>query len=746
MKWSQPSRGAAFPRFLVLLATLAFPVLAFAAPAHSGDPLAEALAAAGMTQDQMKFEPRGYWLRYPDPHQVPYVNRLFGDLFAEPDRVDDTLRLMAQAARDFLGAPYRAVKEDGLLRAAYYVGWDLRLSGHRDYSAGLDDTPPQGPGAEDPLVFAISRLYAESGRRFDLYSLDKPADYPRRREDARIAAAGLDGDLRAIVGQALLDLADALRWHRIAFARVDGKDVISAFNLRDLGATQFDGMEYHPELDRIARDLDEWALNTSSRKVVAAGERLARALQGWIAKTKADPSTQRFDLVTPVGRIIVSGSGNDSHQEPDVLLLVDLGGDDLYRGSTGATGSPMQPVSLAVDLSGNDRYVAEDERTPAQGSGLFGTGVLIDVAGDDLYEARGSSQGYGLFGTGLLADLAGNDRYVLEVEGQGAAEFGVGILMDLAGDDGYNLVSGGQGFGGVGNGIGTLVDLEGDDRYFAEPDSSKAYRPDSHSQLKVNYSYAQGAGAGRRGDLMDGHSWAGGVGTLIDLGGNDEYVSGNWSLGSGYWYGIGWIYDASGNDRYSASVFSIAAGAHFCIGALLDESGNDRYEGYGDSHTGIAFGHDFTLAYFYDGAGNDTYRYGADGFGYAINMSEALFVDAGGDDTYVLDRGKEGFGVTNFKPDELAPPVTRNYVIYPVQVGLFLDAAGKDAYLERDPQTGKESPSSLRRDGARILRPESPQRDAGGHHAGIFFDRPGSASVPIEWFKNNWSALPAPTP
>ncbi len=731
------------------LLTIVFlaPAAAADRPASAGrpDPLVEALALAGLSPGQLGYEPRGYWLRYPDPRQIPYVNRLFDDLFARPDRIDDTLRLMAQASRDFLAPAYRAAKDDGLFRAAYFAGWDLRLSGHRDFSAGLDDKPLQGPGAEDPLVFAIERLYTDLGRPFDLYSLDKPADYPRRREDARKAAAGLDPELRAIVAQAVLDLADALRWNRIAFAAVGGRDILSAFDIRDLGATQFDGMEYHPEMDRIARTLDEWALNTSSRKTVAAGERLVKAAQAWAARTKADSRAQRLDIVTPAGRIVVSGTGNDTHEEPGVLLLLDLGGDDVYRGSTGAT-SPLQPVSLAVDLAGNDRYSADDERTPAQGSGIFGTGVLIDAAGNDVYEARGSSQGYGMFGTGMLADLAGNDRYSLEVEGQGAAEFGVGLLIDLAGDDEYRIVSGGQGFGGVGNGIGTLIDLEGNDHYFAEPDSSKAYRPDYHSQLKVNYSYAQGAAAGRRGDLMDGHSWAGGIGTLLDLAGDDEYRSGNWSLGSGYWYGIGWLYDAAGNDLYSASVFSLASGAHFCIGALVDEKGNDRYEGYGDSHTGMGFGHDFTIALLYDGEGNDTYRYGADGFGYAINMSLAFFVDAVGDDTYLLDRGKDGFGLTNFKAEELKPIVTRNYLVEPIQVGLFLDAAGKDSYLDRDPGTGKVSPSATRRDGAHLLRPASPSRDAAGHHAGIFLDRPAAQAVPIDWFKPCWSPMPPPAP
>ena len=64
------------------------------------DPLDEALAAAGLTPQQLGYAPRGTWLRYPDPAQIPYVNRMFNDLMAHPDRIDDTLRLIAQAARD----------------------------------------------------------------------------------------------------------------------------------------------------------------------------------------------------------------------------------------------------------------------------------------------------------------------------------------------------------------------------------------------------------------------------------------------------------------------------------------------------------------------------------------------------------------------------------------------------------------------------------------------------------------------
>ena len=64
----------------------------------------------------------------------------------------------------------------------------------------------------------------------------------------------------------------------------------------------------------------------------------------------------------------------------------------------------------------------------------------------------------------------------------------------------------------------------------------------------VPNSNAQGAGMGRRGDISDGHAWAGGLGALIDLSGNDEYVSGNWAAGVGYWFGTGVLYDGEGRE------------------------------------------------------------------------------------------------------------------------------------------------------------------------------------------------------
>ena len=150
---------------------------------------------------------------------------------------------------------------------------------------------------------------------------------------------------------------------------------------------------------------------------------------------------------------------------------------------------------------------------------------------------------------------------------------GIGLLLDASGNDDHYLHADGQGFASVG-GVGVLADRSGDDTYVAEPDAKKSGRPSYHSDRKVSVSNAQGCSMGRRGDGADGHSWAGGLGALIDVEGNDKYTSGNWSMGTGYWFGTGLLYDGGGNDSYDGHVWSQATGAHFCIGALIDDGGH----------------------------------------------------------------------------------------------------------------------------------------------------------------------------
>src|SRR5207245_3444341 len=91
--------------------------------------------------------------------------------------------------------------------------------------------------------------------------------------------------------------------------------------------------------------------------------------------------------------LCIGGSGNSTYNK-DYALLIDLGGDDLYTNSAGGadpgvpvngTGSGL-PVSIVLDLGGNDRY--DPVLTPGgsrvvEGSAYFGgIGMLVDAAGD----------------------------------------------------------------------------------------------------------------------------------------------------------------------------------------------------------------------------------------------------------------------------------------------------------------------------------------------------------------------------
>ncbi|HMB67868.1 MAG TPA: hypothetical protein VKU85_01110, partial [bacterium] len=486
-----------------LAAAGAFGIVATALAGPADDPLLAGLDEAGVPTDALGFRPAGTWLRYPDPESIRFKNRLFDDLLADPGSIYPTVALMARAAGRFLEPAYSDSQAIALFEAAYWVGWDPHLSGFRDYNAGMTLSPAE----DDPLVEAIALLWEETGRPFDVVHFETPPDWPSRRDRVRAQVAPLDPELCRILAQAVLDLAEARRWHARAFRNVDHRHVVELWSVRDWGDTQSGGEEFFPQVIDVADRLDAAALVTSSRKTVAAAGRLTVALRAWReaggrsprfapARIVPDPdrvppeegklsatgtriysdkratrsetlAEARLDLWTPAGRIVVGGDGDDVHEERDVLLMVELGGDDEYREPVGATSSVTLPVAIAVDLDGDDGYDAADEMAITQGSGQFGTGVLVDVRGRDSYRAGRASQGYGCFGTGLLADLDGDDVYRLGTGGQGAGFWGVGLLFDREGDDLFEMDGIGQGFGGIG-GVGTLVDRAGDDVYRAE--------------------------------------------------------------------------------------------------------------------------------------------------------------------------------------------------------------------------------------------------------------------------------------
>jgi len=693
---------------LILLSVVLSISLTFAGEKPAADAWNSMLGEWGLTENDLGFRPQGYWTRYPDPQDIPYKALAFDHLFSQPQEIYNFVQVMALSVDDYLHPDYLSnEKHDGILKVAYYCGVRNATAQFRDYSASLWAEVDEN----EPLVSAVREIYRYTHRVYRFNAVGQASDFPLIERDLRKAVEPMDKEVQKAVARCVLNLLDAYKWVGTAMRNVDYKDALDCWRIRQLGETQFDGLEYFPQLEDCAQNMDMNSMYYAGYKLLQSSQVLADTLLAMKKSLKIDWKNQRLNIVTPIGRIVIAGEGKDEHRYSDALLVVDLGGKDIYYGSTGANPSLEIPVSLTVDLAGEDRYINEDEFIPSQGAGLFGAGMLLDLSGDDYYQSTRLSQGAAMLGIGILADMEGNDEYRMWTSGQGGAFFGVALAVDNQGDDKYFMWGDGQGYGGVG-GVGSLVNRSGNDYYWCEPLAEKVFRPDYHSKEgKLNYSYSQGCGIGRRGDITDGHSWAGGMGTLIDLRGNDTYESANWSLGCGYWYGMGFCYDGGGNDTYKSASWGQGAGAHFCIGALIDEGGDDYHECWQEQSVGMGFGHDFTVALLLDRGGNDVYKLKDNGLGYAINMSQVFFFDTAGDDKYITGGKGDNYGWNNFKQNN--PPVIGVFqCLFAHQICLFADLSGKDVYQTLEYPNGAVNIDVRMEDGKEGFFPASSERDS----------------------------------
>jgi hypothetical protein len=375
---------------------------------------------------------------------------------------------------------------------------------------------------------------------------------------------------------------------------------------------------------------------------------------------------------TPWGDIVIGGPGNNRYDSTP-LAVIDAGGDDTYTGR--AAIGPGKPLSLTIDHSGNDTYVATNGTALA--AGICGAGILIDHAGNDMYSVQRWGLGAGYFGRGLLIDYEGSDRYIGERFVQGIGLFGKGILVDVSGNDSYIGLRFAQGVGFPG-GEGILCDLSGNDLYFATLGSGSEYgTPGIHSGM------SQGFGTGFR--LMA----SGGIGSLIDMSGNDRYESGTFSQGGGYYLGYGILYDNCGNDIYQAMRYCQGFAAHTAAGTLIDNGGDDIYSGAVTANQGLAWDH--SVAGFHDSDGDDVYTSKGLALGAACIYSYAVFFDGNGSDTYAFSgRSAAGYsrsrdGSTNIaifcdwggdqdRYDRHGPVFIKNDIIQTnAIIGIFID-------------------------------------------------------------------------
>jgi hypothetical protein len=341
---------------------------------------------------------------------------------------------------------------------------------------------------------------------------------------------------------------------------------------------------------------------------------------------------------TPAGKIVIGGRGNNVYEldkMTGVCAVIDLGGDDVYHEGTV---SPQRPVLVVIDLAGNDHY--EGTQPGIQGGAMLGVSMLVDLAGDDVYDAKDIAQGSAVGGVGILIDFAGNDRYRGFRRVQGQALGGVGILLDRAGKDDYHAAMWAQGFGGP-LGFGVLDDLEGDDHYYCGGMWRNSYYPETPGYE----GWGQGVGAGLRG-VADG-----GIGVILEGGGDDVYEYDYFAQGGGYWLGMGFARDFGGNDRrlggtqkeYDGSPrtqtmfdrFTCGFGCHYALGFCFDDAGNDTY---GGTIMGLGFAWDCSNGFLCDFGGNDHYEAtGGLTQGNGAQAGLGVLFDYGGDDTYEGD-------------------------------------------------------------------------------------------------------------
>lgn len=343
----------------------------------------------------------------------------------------------------------------------------------------------------------------------------------------------------------------------------------------------------------------------------------------------------------------IGGPDND-YYSGDYKFILDFGGDDVYDLSYDEN-NPH--AVIIIDFSGNDSYRSQSDFT--LGSGCMSVGILIDLQGNDRYDAKSFAIGSGYFGLGILYDVEGDDKYNGDTHVEGAGTFGVGLVIDESGRDNYNAALFSQGFGFV-EGYGLIQDSKGSDTYYAGGKYKDILRYEDHY-----LSLSQGFGYGIRPFA------SGGIGGIVDDDGNDSYTSDIFGQGSSYWWSLGFICDQKGNDNYQSFQYAQGSAAHMTLGILVDDSGNDVYFSKGVSQ---GCGHDYSAGVLLDRNGDDTYT--------AYDLSQAagsangvgVLIDNNGDDRYFIHNPKNSQGYGNPRRDFGS-------------IGLFIDLGGTDQYM-----------------------------------------------------------------
>ncbi len=250
-----------------------------------------------------------------------------------------------------------------------------------------------------------------------------------------------------------------------------------------------------------------------------------------------------------------------------------------------------------------------------------------------------------------------------------------GIWIDPGGDDEYHL----KGVGEPGAFL-LIVDLGGNDLYISKDSLSRSAGNmgiELIADLKGNDRYL-GANFAFGSTLF-------GYASLFDLAGHDTYEGRCASLGFGF-FGLGIVEDQAGNDVYSASLMSQGVGSTKGIGLLLDRNGNDQYLARPTFKDDLRYT-DHNIHMMQGFASGFTPDY-AGGIG--------LLRDGAGNDTYIADifgQGSAYWYALGLLIDESGDDSFSAYQYAQgagvhIAVGALLDLGGNDRYASKGVSQG----------------------------------------------------------
>lgn len=461
-----------------------------------------------------------------------------------------------------------------------------------------------------------------------LYEIRKQTISDEEARMLKSEIAKLPENLRQPIAYFLYVCADAIVWRMKSLRKCSDDDFKKLIN--NPADVYSAAQKYIDEIEEGLDKFDFKNFYCGALDLASGADKLIPVLKKYKSDNSTNKKF-RMEADTPLGMISISDDGDTSYSsDRKYILIIDFSGNDFYPKAASASEFDT-PVSVSFDLSGNDIYGevnSKDKGLKNIACGILGYGYLFDFEGDDKYLSSGMAQAFSFLGVGILYDEKGADVYESKELSQGAAMLGLSLLVDKDGSDKYFSVSASQGFGWT-KGYGLLVDSNGDDSYILDDENivRPAAQTKKHNQsmgqgFGLGYrgdqidGHSLNGGLGRLWDMAGNDTYIAGVfaqgsgfwsgcGMLIDSKGNDKYRSAYYVMGSGAHTALGLFMDEEGDDSYIATDYmAIGSGHDFTLGFFIDKAGNDIYEFPSSS---MGNGKDNGMGIFIDIAGDDKY-------------------------------------------------------------------------------------------------------------------------------------------